>query len=145
MSQPQTPLLTVDVIIELVDRPDEPIVLIERRHPPHGWALPGGFVDIGETVEQAAVREAAEETGLKVKLVRLLGVYSDPSRDPRGHTASVVFVGEARGTPKAADDARAVGVYAADAAPALAFDHGAILQDYLRSCDDSSDRAFNPR
>lgn len=145
MPRPQTPLLTVDVIIELVDRPDEPIVLIERRNPPHGWALPGGFVDIGETIEQAAVREAAEETGLKVKLVRLLGVYSDPSRDPRGHTVSAVFVGEAKGTPKASDDARAVQVYAADATPALAFDHGTILRDYLRSCDDSSDRAFNPR
>lgn len=145
MSRPETPLLTVDVIIEMVDRPDEPIVLIERRHPPHGWALPGGFVDLGETVEQAAVREAAEETGLKVKLVRLLGVYSDPARDPRGHTVSVVFVGEARGKPAAADDARAVEIFAADRTPALAFDHAAIVRDYLRSCDDSSDRAFNPR
>lgn len=145
MPRPETPLLTVDVIIEMVDRPEQPIVLIERRHTPHGWALPGGFVDIGETVEQAAVREMAEETGLKVKLVRLLGVYSDPGRDPRGHTVSVVFVGEARGTPKAADDARNVACFAADAIPMLAFDHGTILKDYLRSCDDSSSRAFNPR
>lgn len=145
MARPETPLLTVDVIIEMVDRPDSPIVLIERRNPPHGWALPGGFVDVGETVEQAAKREAAEETGLKVKLVRLLGVYSDPGRDPRGHTVSVVFVGEARGRPVAADDARAVEVYAADRPPALVFDHAVILRDYLRSCDDSSNRAFNPR
>lgn len=145
MARPETPLLTVDVIIEMVDRPDSPIVLIERRNPPHGWALPGGFVDVGETVEQAAKREAAEETGLKVKLVRLLGVYSDPGRDPRGHTVSVVFVGEARGRPVAADDARAVEVYDADRPPALVFDHAVILRDYLRSCDDSSNRAFNPR
>ncbi len=145
MSRPTTPLLAVDVIIEMVDRPDQPIVLIERRNEPYGWALPGGFVDVGETVEQAAVREMDEETGLKVKLVRLLGVYSDPTRDPRGHTVSAVFVGEARGTPKAADDARNVACFAADAVPPLAFDHGTILRDYLRSCDDSSNRAFNPR
>lgn len=145
MPLPETPLLTVDVIIEMLDRPEEPIVLVERRNAPHGWALPGGFVDVGETVEHAAVREAAEETGLKVKLMRLLGVYSDPGRDPRGHTVSVVFVAEARGTPVADDDARAVQVYPADATPALAFDHAVILKDYLRSCDDSSDRAFNPR
>lgn len=94
----RNPVPTVDVIIELVDGGDgPPIVFIERRNPPRGWALPGGFVDYGETVEQAAVREAAEETSLAVELVHLLGVYSDPARDPRQHTLSVVFVGRARG------------------------------------------------
>ena len=90
MARPITPALTVDVVIELTDRPDRPIVLIERRNPPAGHALPGGFVDVGETVEAAAVREAREETGLEVTLTRLLGVYSDPARDPRGHTVSIV-------------------------------------------------------
>jgi len=129
MKKPQTPLLTVDVVIELLDAPGD-IVLIERRHPPTGWALPGGFVDIGETVEAAAVREAREETGLEVTLVGLLGVYSDPARDPRGHTVSVVFVGSARGVPKGGDDARAARGFRPDASPPLAFDHARIVSDY---------------
>ena len=87
MPAPATPALTTDIIIELTDRPGRPIVLIERRYPPHGWALPGGFVDVGEAVEHAAVREALEETALGVRLTALLGVYSDPARDPRRHTA----------------------------------------------------------
>ena len=135
MPRPETPALTVDVVIELVDRPGRPIVLIERRNPPPGYALPGGFVDVGETVEQAARREALEETGLEVSLTRLLGVYSDPARDPRMHTASVVYVGEARGEPCAGDDAARVRVTALDDLPELAFDHARILADYARQRD----------
>jgi len=105
MDKPVTPLLTVDIIVELTDRPENPIVLIERRYPPYGWALPGGFVDVGETLEQAAVREAEEEISLVVSLKSLLGCYSDPARDKRGHTVSAVYVAEATGSPIAADDA----------------------------------------
>jgi len=125
--------LAADIIIELIDRPDRPIVLIQRRNPPPGWAIPGGFVDIGESVPAAAVREAAEETGLRVTLVQLLGCYSDPSRDARGHTASIVYVGRASGIPQAMDDARDVGVFTLDRLPSLlAFDHADILRDYQR-------------
>jgi 8-oxo-dGTP diphosphatase len=132
MPRPVTPLLSVDIVIELIDRAERPIVLIERRFEPHGWALPGGFVDIGETVEQAAVREAHEETGLGVDLQMLLGCYSDPRRDPRGHTASIVFVATAQGQPQARDDARAVMLADPAAPPPLAFDHAQILADYLQ-------------
>lgn len=133
MTRPVTPLLAVDVIIELADRPDRPIILIRRKNPPVGWALPGGFVDVGETVEAATVREAQEETGLEVALKILLGCYSDPRRDARGHTASVVYVAEARGHPEARDDAADIGVYTPEDALSaeLAFDHRAILKDYL--------------
>lgn len=133
MARPSTPQIAADSIIELLDLPGRPIVLIERRNPPHGWAIPGGFVDIGETVECAAVREAAEETLLHVRLLALLGLYSDPTRDPRGHTVTAVYVAEAHGQPRAADDAREVGVFTMDALPApLAFDHALILADYRR-------------
>jgi len=133
MGRPKTPLLAADAIIELVDRPGRPIVLIERRNPPHGYAIPGGFVDIGERLETAAVREALEETGLTVRLKTLLGVYSDPKRDPRGHTVTAVYVAEACGEPTAQDDARALGVYDPSALPApLAFDHALVLEDYRR-------------
>jgi 8-oxo-dGTP diphosphatase len=133
MTAPVTPLLAADVIIELTDRPDRPIVLIERKYPPLGWALPGGFVDVGERLEHAAVREALEETGLRVKLTVLLGCYSDPRRDPRGHTVSAVYVAEARGEPEARDDAKHVAVFALEDLPvALAFDHALILADYAQ-------------
>ncbi|MFA5529548.1 MAG: NUDIX hydrolase [Thiohalomonadaceae bacterium] len=133
MARPVTPPIAADTIIELVDRPGRPIVLIERKYPPPGYAIPGGFMDVGETVEQAAVREALEETGLHVRLTVLLGVYSDPARDPRGQTVSVVYVAEAEGEPEAHDDARALAIYPLDALPSpLAFDHARILDDYRR-------------
>ena len=128
--RPDTPPVTVDIVIEL-QRRGTPIVLIERRHPPPGWALPGGFVDPGETVGRAARREALEETGLDVDLVALLGVYSDPARDPRGHTVGVVFVARSGGEPVADDDAAAVLIADPQATPPLAFDHAEIVGDYL--------------
>ncbi len=131
MPRPATPALAVDVIIELENRPGRPVVLILRGHPPAGHAWPGGYVDIGETVEDAARREAREETGLDIRLGALLGVYSDPARDPRGHTVSLVYIASAAGEPVAGDDAAGVLVIDPEAAPALAFDHGRILADYL--------------
>lgn len=131
MAKPTTPLLAADIIIELIDRAARPIVLIERKYPPFGWAIPGGFVDIGETLEQAAVREAMEETGLVVTLMHLLGCYSAPDRDPRGHTVSAVYVAEARGEPEARDDAKHLELFDPLSPPqALAFDHALILGDY---------------
>jgi 8-oxo-dGTP diphosphatase len=131
LSKPITPLLTVDIIIEMADRPGRPIVLIERKHPPYGWALPGGFVDVGETLERAAVREAREETSLDVTLTALLGNYSDPARDPRGHTVSAVYIAAASGTAAAADDAASLELFDPTTPPALVFDHALILADYL--------------
>ncbi len=134
MSAPKTPRLTVDIVIRPADDPGR-VVVIARRHPPLGFALPGGFVDIGERVEDAARREAYEETGLTVTLEALLGCYSDPRRDPRGHTVSVVYVASAAGQPVAGDDAAACSVVAAsDAAHGaipLVFDHARIMADYL--------------
>jgi 8-oxo-dGTP diphosphatase len=138
MPRPVTPALAVDVVIELTDRPGRPIVLVERRFLPAGHALPGGFVDLGETVEAAARREAREETGLDISLVELLGVYSDPSRDPRGHTVSLVYIATATGEPTAGDDAASVLVVSPAAAPPLVFDHGSILGDYLRRLESRS-------
>ena len=128
MEKPRNPLPTVDTIIEVPGG----IVLIKRRFPPPGWALPGGFVEYGETVAAAAVREAQEETGLTATLTDLLGVYSDPRRDPRLHTIATVFIGRADGAPVAADDAADAGVFTARTLPApLAFDHASILRDYF--------------
>jgi 8-oxo-dGTP diphosphatase len=128
MTRPQTPLLAVDVIVEM-GLPLR-VVLVQRRHPPHGWAIPGGFVDIGETVAQAARRELREETALDVELTELLGCYSNPTRDPRGHTVSIVFIGRARGEPRAGDDAGIAELFDPAAPPALVFDHAQILADY---------------
>jgi 8-oxo-dGTP diphosphatase len=129
----RNPAPTVDIIIELVDRPDRPIVLIERRNPPLGWAIPGGFVDYGESVEAAAIREAKEETSLDVTLQEQFYVYSDPERDPRQHTISIVFLATATGEPQAADDAKNIDIFNSDSLPeGLCFDHDRILQDYIR-------------
>lgn len=128
MNNSRNPVPTVDTIIELPNG----IVLIKRRFPPPGWALPGGFVEYGETVEAAAIREAQEETGLSVSLTHLFGVYSDPRRDPRHHTIAVVFIGTATGVPVAGDDAAQAQVFTAHDLPApLAFDHAQILDDYF--------------
>ena len=126
---PETPLATVDVIIEIAGA----VVLVRRRNPPPGWALPGGFVDRGESVAQAARREAKEETRLEVELRELLGVYSDPKRDPRGHTCSVAFLARvARSTPKAGDDAAAAEWVKSWSKLDLAFDHAEIVRDARR-------------
>lgn len=133
MPRPVTPALSTDIIIELQDLPRRPIVLVRRAHPPAGWAIPGGFVEVGERVEDAAWREAREETGLEVTLVALLGCYSDPSRDPRGHTVSICYVAHARGTPRGGDDAAEAAPFEFEMWPRpLAFDHAAILRDYAR-------------
>ncbi len=126
----KTPSPTVDIIIEMAGK----IVLVERRFPPHGWALPGGFVDYGETVEQAAAREAMEETSLQLDGLRQFRVYSDPHRDPRRHTISTVFTARGRGVPQAADDARALVLADPRQLPEpMAFDHRRIIADYLQA------------
>jgi ADP-ribose pyrophosphatase YjhB (NUDIX family) len=122
------PLPTVDLII----RKGDEVVLIRRRYPPHGWALPGGFVDIGESLEEAALREGREETSLDIRLVRQFHCYSDPARDPRRHTVTTVFIAEGEGKLRAADDAAEAGVFGRKNLPApLAFDHAQILEDYF--------------
>lgn len=129
----RNPAPTVDIIIELIDRPHHPIVLIERKNLPYGWAIPGGFVDYGESVELAAQREAEEEVCLRVELLEQFHVYSDPQRDPRKHTLSVVFLATAVGEPQAADDAQSIGIFQSWEMPTnLCFDHAKILQDYWK-------------
>lgn len=127
VKQYRNPFPTVDIIIEL----DSGIVLIERRNEPFGWALPGGFVDYGESLESAAIREAREETSLDVSSLRLLGCYSDPTRDERMHTISTVYIATGHGIPIAADDAQNLAVFRLDSLPQrLCFDHARILKDY---------------
>ncbi len=126
--KPRNPFPTVDVIIDMGGR----IVLVERRNQPRGWALPGGFIDYGESAEQAAVREAREETGLEVELVEQFHTYSAPDRDPRFHTLSVVFLARADGTPRGGDDARRAELFSPHELPEpMAFDHARIISDWL--------------
>jgi len=144
----QTPNLTVDIIIEIqdwypfhfTDSPTEPkrrdgIVLIKRKNEPHGWALPGGFVDVGETTMQAAIREAQEETGLQITGLEMLGVYDDPDRDPRQHNVSVAYIAKAIGKPRGMDDAAEACIFDPTNMPQvvdhLCFDHRKIITDYL--------------
>lgn len=134
METPRNPYLTVDVIIEIEDENGEQgVVMIERKNPPHGWALPGGFVDYGESLEAAAVREAKEETSLDVELTRQFHAYSDPGRDERQHNVTVVFIARAiGGALEARDDARRAGVFGENSLPPeIAFDHADILSDYF--------------
>ncbi len=127
-SRLKNPFCTVDVIIETANG----IILIKRKNPPHGWAIPGGFVDYGESLEDAVSREAKEETGLDIKLIRQFHTYSNPDRDPRHHTISTIFIASASGKPEAGDDAGEVGVFSNDSLPdSIAFDHRQILEDYF--------------
>jgi 8-oxo-dGTP diphosphatase len=125
--KPRNPVPTVDIIIEI----GVSVVLIKRKNPPYGWALPGGFVDYGEALEQAAAREALEETGLVITDLRQFHTYSDPSRDARMHTISTVFTAQANGLPVAGDDAGEAALFTQDTLPELAFDHALILADFF--------------
>jgi 8-oxo-dGTP diphosphatase len=126
--RPITPSLTVDIICEISGG----IVLVERKYQPFGWALPGGFVDVGETVEAAAIREAKEETGLDIELIRQFHVYSDPKRDARGHSVAVVFIAKASGSPVGGDDAKSARIFPKNEIPAnMPFDHRQILDEYF--------------
>ncbi|MCK5503535.1 MAG: NUDIX hydrolase [Thermodesulfovibrionia bacterium] len=127
-STPKKPVVTVDAIIETAGG----IVLIKRKNPPAGWAIPGGFVDYGETLEEAVCREMEEETGLNVNLSRQFHTYSDPQRDPRQHTISTIFIATASGKPNAGDDAKEARIFTKDNLPEdIAFDHRQILDDYF--------------
>jgi len=129
----KNPIPTVDIIIEM-KRKDrkQGIVLIKRKNPPYGWALPGGFVDYGESLEKAAVRESKEETSLDIKLIKQMHTYSEPTRDPRFHTISTVFIARAIGQPKAQDDASEIGIFIEEEINfPLAFDHRDVIKDYF--------------
>jgi ADP-ribose pyrophosphatase YjhB (NUDIX family) len=127
-TKPGNPVVTVDAIIEV----EGGIILIKRKNPPPGWAIPGGFVDYGESLEDAACREAKEETGLDIKLIRQFHTYSNPGRDPRHHTVSTIFIASASGRPVAGDDAKEAGIFTKDSLPKdIAFDHRQILEDYF--------------
>ncbi len=129
IENPRNPFLTVDIIIEI----DNSIVLIERKNQPHGWAIPGGFVDYGESLESAAIREAKEETSLDVKLMEQFHAYSDPLRDPRFHTTSIVFIAKGNGILRADDDAKNAMIFTKGNLPAnIVFDHGKILEHYFQ-------------
>ncbi len=138
MKKYKYPIPTVDIIIEITRKNgQEGIILIKRKNPPHGWALPGGFVDRGESLEEAAVREAKEETSLDIKLKSQLHTYSDPERDPRKHTISTVYVATAQGRPIAQDDAQAIRIFTEEEINfPLAFDHQKILADYFKQKND---------
>ncbi len=128
IKQYKNPTPTVDIIIEV----DDKIVLIERKNPPHGWAIPGGFVDYGEALIETAIREAKEETGLDVEIVYQMATYSDPKRDPRGHTISTVYIARAKGEPKGGDDAKTAKLFDPKNLPTpMCFDHKEIIEDYL--------------
>ena len=127
----KNPIPTVDIIIEIESKG---IVLIKRKNPPPGWALPGGFVDYGESLEETAVREAKEETDLDVRLIGQFHTYSSPRRDPRHHSISTVYIAKANGIPYAKDDAVDIGVFnEANLPDKIAFDHRYILIDYFKS------------
>ena len=127
----RNPIPTVDIIIEIESKG---IVLIKRKNPPYGWAIPGGFVDYGESLEEAAAREAKEETNLNVKLIKQLHTYSDPKRDPRHHSISTVYIAKGKGNPKPKDDALEIGIFnESDLPTEIAFDHRSILKDYFKS------------
>ena len=138
MKKYKHPIPTIDIIIEIKKKNgQEGIILIKRKNPPHGWALPGGFVDYGESLEEAAVREAKEETSLDIRLKSQFHTYSDPKRDPRKHTISTVYVATAQGKPKAQDDAQDIGIFTKEEINfPLAFDHRKILADYFKQKND---------
>lgn len=133
MRRHRNPAPTVDIIIEVLKNDgQEGIILIKRKNPPYGWALPGGFVDYGETLEEAAIREAKEETSLDIRLKCQMHTYSDPDRDPRQHTITTVYIAQAEGQPVARDDAQEIAVFSREELDfSLAFDHKKILEDYF--------------
>jgi ADP-ribose pyrophosphatase YjhB (NUDIX family) len=127
----QNPIPTVDIIIEMGSKG---IILIKRKNFPYGWAIPGGFVDYGESLEETALREAKEETNLDIESIRQFHTYSDPKRDPRHHSISTVYIAKGKGKPKAKDDALEIGIFTESDLPIdIAFDHRSILKDYFKS------------
>lgn len=137
----RNPIPTTDIIIRIGDG----IVLIKRKNPPYGWAIPGGFIDYGERAEEAAVREAFEETSLSIRDLKLFGVYSAPNRDPRHHTLTVVFTARAEGLPKASDDAADIGIFTRNNLPSpFAFDHAQILEDFFITLEKPDGRVGKP-